>query len=102
MPNARHHSRRALLAITLAGVALAPAAPRAAAPPGGGGKERYDSEVAALRGRLARLRQYAAEFPASLTDVEALAKTLPTPAAALELVRDRLALEPYPGILKGA
>jgi hypothetical protein len=62
----------------------------------------YDFEVEELRARLQRLDAYLHRFPASLTDVDALAGELPTPDAALAFIRDQIALEPYPGLMKGA
>jgi transglutaminase-like putative cysteine protease len=62
----------------------------------------YDFEVAELRGRLERLDTYLHHFSASLTDVDALAADLATPDAALAFIRDRIAFEPYPGVMKGA
>ena len=65
-------------------------------------REAYDFEVAELRARLGRLEAYLHRFPSSLTDVNALAGELATPEAAFEFIRDQIALEPYPGVMKGA
>jgi transglutaminase-like putative cysteine protease len=65
-------------------------------------REAYDFEVGELRVRLERLETYLHSFPSSLTDVDALAGELSTPEAAFEFVRDKIALEPYPGVMKGA
>lgn len=62
----------------------------------------YKDEVDGLQSRLNRLQSYLDGFPKAITDVEALAQTLPTPQAAFEFVRDQVALEPYPGVMKGA
>lgn len=64
-------------------------------------QQAYRDEVEALGGRLTRLQAYLDGFPKALTDVEALGQTLSTPQAAFEFVRDQVALEPYPGIMKG-
>jgi len=48
------------------------------------------------------LNDLADQTPGSLVDVDQLASSLTTPADAFEFVRDRLALEPYAGIEKGA
>jgi hypothetical protein len=65
-------------------------------------QQAYKDEVDALQSRLTRLQSYLDGFPKALTDVEALAQTLPTPQAAFEFVRDQVAFEPYPGVMKGA
>jgi len=112
----RRASRALLLASALAAPLLARPDRAVAAPLSGAGDDevrssadstragqvgRYESEVAALRSRLTRLRQYIAEFPRSLTEVEALAASFSSPRETFEHVRDHIALEPYPGILKG-
>jgi hypothetical protein len=61
-----------------------------------------NSEVAELQNHLTRLRSYLDGFPKSLTDIDALAASLTTPQAAFEFVRDRVAFEPYPGVMKEA
>lgn len=48
------------------------------------------------------IEAYVGAVPASLTDINALADSLGKPAAAFEFVRDQVALEPYPGSMKGA
>jgi hypothetical protein len=65
-------------------------------------EEAYNEEVSALQDRLTRLQSYLDGFPKELTEVAALAATVPTPKAAFEYVRDQVALEPYPGVMKGA
>jgi hypothetical protein len=65
-------------------------------------QQAYKDEVQALQGRLTRLQSYLDGFPKALTEVDALAQTLTTPEAAFEYVRDRVAFEPYPGVMKGA
>jgi transglutaminase-like putative cysteine protease len=67
-----------------------------------GSRQDFDAEVALLRARLVRLQAYLDEFPAALTDVEALARQYATPKAAFEFLRDELAFEPYAGVMKGA
>jgi len=59
----------------------------------------YEAELAALKSRDGQLTGYLDGFPKELTDVDALAATLKTPQAAFEFVRDRIALEPYPGVM---
>lgn len=66
------------------------------------GHQIYDAEVMALRDRLARLQSYLDGFPGALTDVSALAREHTTPEAAFNFVRDQIAFEPYPGLMKGA
>jgi hypothetical protein len=65
-------------------------------------QQAYKVEVQALQDRLARLHSYLDGFPKALTNVDALAQTLATPQAAFEYVRDHVAFEPYPGVMKGA
>jgi transglutaminase-like putative cysteine protease len=65
-------------------------------------QQAYKDEVQTLQDRLTRLQAYLDGFPKALTDVDSLAPTLTTPEAAFEFVRDRVALEPYPGVMKGA
>ncbi len=65
-------------------------------------RNAYEVEVGELRARLERLETYLHSFPSSLTDVDALAGELAAPEAAFEFVRDKIALEPYPGVMKGA
>jgi transglutaminase-like putative cysteine protease len=48
------------------------------------------------------LRDFGARFPAELTNLEALAASLKTPAAAFAFVRNQVAFEPYRGVMKGA
>ncbi len=64
-------------------------------------QQAYKDEVEAIASRLGRLQAYLDGFPRALTDVEALGQILTTPQAAFEFVRDHVALEPYPGIMKG-
>lgn len=62
----------------------------------------YESRVATLHAQLARTQALVDRFPKELVDLDALARSLPTPESALAFVRDRIALEPYPGVMKGA
>lgn len=64
-------------------------------------QQAYREEVSELEGRVTRLEAYLGAFPKQLYDLDALAHSLTTPQAAFEYVRDQVALEPYPGILKG-
>jgi hypothetical protein len=63
-------------------------------------EEAYAADVDAVQSRVTRLQAMLGRLPASLTDIKALAASLPTPQAAFEFVRDQIALEPYPGNLK--
>jgi hypothetical protein len=65
-------------------------------------RQAYEAEVAELHERTARLESYLDGFPKSFTDLDALAQELPTPQAAFDYLRDRIAFEPYPGVMKGA
>jgi len=65
-------------------------------------QKTYDAQVAELQGRMTRAQAFLDAFPKPLTDHDALAQSLTTPQAAFEYVRDQVALEPYPGIMKGA
>ncbi len=64
-------------------------------------QQAYQDDVQAMQNRLTRLQSYLDGFPKALTDVDALAATLTTPDAAFAFVRDRVAFEPYPGVMKG-
>ena len=65
-------------------------------------EQAYQNEVSALQSRSTRLQTSFDAFPKDLMDVDALAQTLGTPQAAFEFVRDQVAFEPYPGVMKGA
>jgi len=65
-------------------------------------QQAYQQEVSELQNRLTRLEAYLDGFPKPLSDLDALAQSLTTPQAAFEYVRDQIALEPYPGVMKGA
>lgn len=65
-------------------------------------QKTYDAQVAELQGRMTRAQEFLDAFPKPLTDLEALAQSLTTPQSAFEYIRDQVALEPYPGIMKGA
>lgn len=65
-------------------------------------RQVYESRVATLHAQLARAHALVDRFPKELVDLDALARSLPTPESALAFVRDRIALEPYPGVMKGA
>jgi hypothetical protein len=65
-------------------------------------QQAYQGEVDALQARGTQLQDYLDTFPKTLTDLDALAQSITTPQAALAYVHDQIALEPYPGVLKGA
>ncbi len=65
-------------------------------------QQAYDTQVKALQQRVVRVQSFVDNFPAELLDIAALAQSLPTPDAAFVYVRDHIALEPYPGVMKGA
>jgi hypothetical protein len=65
-------------------------------------RQIYDARIAGLREQVARAQEFVDRFPKELVDVDALASTLKTPEAAFAFVRDRIAFEPYPGVMKGA
>lgn len=48
------------------------------------------------------IESYVAAVPGAAIDLNALADSLGKPEAAFEYVRDQIALEPYPGAMKGA
>ncbi len=66
------------------------------------GKAMYQRRLATAQKWEAAINQYVQSVPASVTDIGALADSLSKPQAAFEYVRDRIALEPYPGAMKGA
>jgi hypothetical protein len=65
-------------------------------------QQLYDARVEGLRERVHRTRDLVGRFPRELVDVDALARNLATSEAAFAFVRDQLAFEPYPGVMKGA
>jgi hypothetical protein len=65
-------------------------------------KSAYEADVAEIRSRVTRLETHLGTFSKPLHDLDALAQSLTTPQAAFEYARDQVALEPYPGVLKGA
>jgi len=65
-------------------------------------RRAYDGDVKALQDRLAHMQTFVDRFSQELVDVAALGRSLTTPEAAFAYVRDEVALEPYPGVMKGA
>ena len=65
-------------------------------------RQIYDAKVADLRDQVARNQEFVDHFPKELVDVATLARTLAAPESAFAYVRDRIAFEPYPGVMKGA
>jgi len=65
-------------------------------------RQLYDAQAGALRTQIARVEGIVGRFSKESTDLDALSRSLPTPEAAFAFVRDRLAIEPYPGVMKGA
>lgn len=68
----------------------------------GVGNQASGASAASSLDQPAVLRDLLSKFPAELTDVDALADSLKTPAEVFAFVRDRIAFEPYRGIMKGA
>lgn len=66
------------------------------------GKATYKRRLATAQKWEAAVNQYVQGVPGSVSDVDTLADSLSKPQAAFEYVRDRIALEPYPGAMKGA
>jgi hypothetical protein len=65
-------------------------------------RQAYDAEVTALRARTARVQALVSALPVETVDLRALADSLASPDDAFAFVRDRIALEPYAGVMKGA
>jgi hypothetical protein len=65
-------------------------------------RQLYDRKVGVLREQSARAQQLIDQFPKELLDLDALARSVPTPESAFAFVRDHIALEPYAGVMKGA
>lgn len=65
-------------------------------------KQAYQQRVSAVRDSLNQMQATLDSFPKKLYDLDALGQSLTTPQAAFEYVRDQVAMEPYPGVLKGA
>lgn len=62
----------------------------------------YDKRMSMARAWPDAIKGYLDRFPDALINVDALAESLKTPETAFQYVRDKIALEPYPGALKGA
>lgn len=60
------------------------------------------AELSFVQNQPARIREYLDRFPKELTDVDALGDSLKSPADAVSFVQNRIAIEPYAGIMKGA
>jgi hypothetical protein len=66
------------------------------------GNDAHERHLAAAQKWRSIVEAYVAAVPASAIDLNALADSLHTPQAAFEYVRDKIALEPYSGAMKGA
>jgi hypothetical protein len=65
-------------------------------------KSNNERHLASAQKWKSIIESYVAAVPASATDLNSLADSLRKPEAAFEYVRDQIALEPYPGAMKGA
>jgi hypothetical protein len=62
----------------------------------------YQRHLQAAQKWKSIIEAYVSATPAAQTELAALADSLPKPQSAFEYVRDQVALEPYPGAMKGA
>jgi len=96
-----HPYLRSLMVMLICfGLAAASANPQSPSP--GQKKAQYQQHLEATQKWKSIIENYVAATPAVQTELAALADSLPKPQSAFEYVRDQIALEPYPGAMKGA